>query len=104
MGKKKSEHTAEAEGNPENSFSGHIVSLQLGEAVQFEMAGKKGKRRTCKLDRAHPLFGLVAETVTQAYWVDRKVTVSGNCASEELDVKAIQVGSFGSSPPTVPAP
>jgi hypothetical protein len=98
MSKKKNANGQAGETSPEtspqdNSFSGHVVSLRLGDVVEFELLGKKGKRRTCKLDRTHPLFGLVADTLSQAYWVDRKVTVAGNAGADVLDIVAIQVGT-----------
>ncbi len=98
MSKKKNANDQAGEAGAEtglqgNSFSGHVVSLRLGDVVEFELLGKKGKRRTCKLDRTHPLFGLVADTLSQAYWVDRKVTVAGNAGAEVLDILAVHVGT-----------
>jgi hypothetical protein len=98
MGKNKNAEGQAGEAGPEtgpqdNSFSGHVLNLRMGDAVEFELLGKKGKRRTCKLDRTHPLFGLVADTLCQAYWVDRKVTVAGTAGADVLDIVAIQVGA-----------
>jgi hypothetical protein len=101
MGKKKSEDKAVApEESAGKSFSGHIVSLRLNSGLHFEMRGKKGKRRSCVLEKTHPMFALAAETITHAYWVERKIVVEGSIASDSLAVQIIQVGDFAA--PTLP--
>ncbi len=105
MGKKKTEaKVAAPEETPGNGFSGHIVSLRLDSSLHFDMRGKKGKRKTCVLEKEHPMFALATETITHAYWLDRKINVEGIISSGKLDVKAIQVGDLAEQAADASAP